>query len=225
MSKAIFITGTSTDIGKTYVSALLVKKLCDSGYDTGYFKAVVSGNEWKDGTLIPGDADFVKRIAGIGDSLTEMVPYVYQNAVSPHLASRLEGNPVKMNVIKEAYDHIYQKHDYIVMEGSGGILCPICYDEQEIWLEDIVKELQLDSLIIADAGLGTINSVVLTVEYMRQKQMHIKGIILNHYHPGNLMEEDNIRMIEHRTGIPIIACVQEGDKELIIEHEKLVQLF
>lgn len=225
MSKGIFITGTGTDIGKTYVTALIVRKLRESGIHAGYFKAAVSGNEWNNGNLIPGDAAFVDRIAGINGNLSEMVPYVYENAVSPHLASRIEGNPVKMDVIKSYYRNIQKKYDYITVEGSGGILCPICFDEEEIWLEDIIKELDLDSIIIADAGLGTINNIVLTVEYMRHHRMNVKGIILNHYHPGNIMEQDNIKMVEHRTKIPVLACVEDGDTELHIDIDFLTGLY
>lgn len=89
MNKGLFITGTGTDIGKTYVTALLVKKLHDSGYDTAYFKAAVSENRRDDiGRLIPGDAAYVKEISGISQPIDSMCPYVYEAAVSPHLASR-----------------------------------------------------------------------------------------------------------------------------------------
>ena len=102
MSKGIFITGTGTDIGKTYVTGLIVKKLRESGADAAYYKAAMSGNERRvDGSLIPGDALQVKTMSGIGQPLEEMCPYVYETAVSPHLASRLEGNPVQMDRVLE----------------------------------------------------------------------------------------------------------------------------
>ena len=86
MSKGIFITGTGTDIGKTYVTGLIVKKLRESGADAAYYKAAMSGNERRaDGSLIPGDALQVKTMSGIGQPLEEMCPYVYETAVSPHL--------------------------------------------------------------------------------------------------------------------------------------------
>ena len=136
-----------------------------------------------------------------------MCPYIYETAVSPHLASRIEGNPVVMEEVKRGFTEVCQKYDFVTMEGSGGILCPICFDEREIWLEDVIRELRLSSLIVADAGLGTINSVVLTVEYMRSRNLPVKGIIFNHFHPGDRMEEDNLRMCEHRTRLPVLACV------------------
>lgn len=226
MSSALFITGTGTDMGKTYISGLIVKKLAECGKNPGYYKAAMSGNERrKDGSLIPGDALFVQQCSGISQPLEEMCPYMYENAYSPHLASRLEGNPVKMDVVKQGFNVALEKYDYVTVEGSGGILCPICFDEEKIQLEDIVKELHLSSIIIADAGLGTINSVVLTAEYMKAKHMNVKGIIFNHYHNGNVMEEDNIFMCEYMTGLPTLAKVENGATELNIDVDVLTGLY
>ena len=97
MSRNLFLTGTGTDIGKTYIASLITKKLHDSGRSTAYYKAAMSGNPRReDGSLIPGDAAFVKEASGIPQPLEEMCPYVYELAYSPHLASRIEGNPVDL---------------------------------------------------------------------------------------------------------------------------------
>lgn len=226
MSRALFITGTGTDVGKTYVTGLIVKKLAECGKNPGYYKAAVSGNERReDGSLIPGDALFVQQSSGITQPLSEMCPYVYERAYSPHLASRIEGNPVVIDVVKQGFQSVCEKYDYVTVEGSGGILCPICFDEAKIQLEDIVKELNLSSVIVADAGLGTINSVVLTAEYMKSKNMTVKGIIFNHFHDGNIMEEDNIFMCGYMTGLPVLAKVKDGDTELDIDINALTALY
>lgn len=226
MSKGLFITGTGTDVGKTFVTGLIVKKLAENRENACYYKAAMSGNEKrKDGSLIPGDALIVKDISGIAQPLEEMCPYIYENAYSPHLASRVEGNPVKLEIVKKGYWDVCSKYDYVTMEGSGGILCPICFDEKKIWLEDIIKELGLSCLIIADAGLGTINSVVLTVEYMKSRDIPIKGIIFNHYHKGNVIEEDNIAMCEYRTGLKVLACVEENATDLDMNIDKLKSIY
>lgn len=226
MARGIFITGTGTDVGKTYVTGLIVKKLKESGVNAAYYKAAMSGNERsKDGNLIPGDALMVKNVSGITQPLDGMCPYVYETAVSPHLASRMEGNPVVMEVVKRGFEKVCEQYDFVTMEGSGGILCPVCFDEKEIWLEDVVRELGLSSLIVADAGLGTINSVVLTVEYMRSKNLPVKGILFNRFHPKDRMEEDNRRMCEYRTGLPVLACVEENSRELDLDPERLLSLY
>ncbi len=226
MGKGLFITGTGTDIGKTYVTGLIVKKLWKAGCDTAYYKAAMSGNvRRKDGSLLPGDAVFVKNLSGIPQTLEDMCPYVYETAVSPHLASRIEGNPVRMDVVKNGFHKLMAAHDYVVMEGSGGICCPVCFDDARIQLEDIIRELELPSLLIADAGLGTINNVVLTCEYMKHRSLPIKGIIFNHFHPGDVMEEDNLRICEYLTGVPVITCVKQDDKSLDMDTGKMIALF
>ncbi len=226
MAKKIFITGTGTDVGKTFVTGLLIKKLQENGMKAAYYKAAMSGNErTKEGALIPGDALYVKTVSGIAQPLAQMCPYIYETAVSPHLASRIEGNPVVLEEVVKGLEEVCLQYVYVTMEGSGGILCPICFDEQELWLEDVIRRLGLSSLIVADAGLGTINSVVLTVEYMRAKNLPVKGILFNHFHPGDRMEEDNLCMCEHRTKLPVIACVEDGSGELDMTIEQLTALY
>lgn len=222
MSNGIFITGTGTDIGKTFVTALLVKKLYGAGCNTAYFKAAVSGNDRdENGSLIPGDAAFVKKISSISQPLDTMCPYIYEKAVSPHLASRIEGEPVELETVKAWYEKLSSEYDYVICEGSGGIICPIRYDDKKIMLEDIIKTLGLPTIIVADAGLGTINSVVLTCEYMKAHGLEIRGIILNNFHKGDIMEEDNKFMCEKLTGIPVIACVGENDTDIDISTDVL----
>ncbi|MCR4944185.1 MAG: dethiobiotin synthase [Clostridium sp.] len=226
MSKNLFITGTGTDVGKTFISALIIKKLYENGFNAGYFKAAMSGNirDNKE-NLIPGDAKFVKEVSGISESLKDMCPYVYENAVSPHLASRIERQPIKMDIIKEKFNKVCEKYDYVTMEGSGGIICPISFDKEKIMLEDIIRELNLSCLIVADAGLGTINDVVLTIEYMKSKGINVKGIIFNHYHEGNVMEEDNLKMCEYLTNLKVIACVKDSDTKINIDADTLASLY
>lgn len=226
MAKGLFITGTGTDVGKTYVTGLIVKKLHDMNQKAAYYKAAMSGNE-RDGhgTLIPGDAMAVREASGIKQDPQTMCSYIYETAVSPHLASRLEGNPVELDQVIKGFDSLKKEYDYITMEGSGGILCPICFDERKIWLEDVIKGCELPCLMIADAGLGTINSVVLTYEYMKAKGIACKGIIFNNWHPGDVMEEDNLVMCEYMTGLKVLACVKPGDTELEIDGNLLASLY
>ena len=215
MAKAIFITATGTDIGKTYVSGLIAKHIKDKGLNIGYYKAALSGsNDIKD-----SDAWYVKQQADLPDSYDEMVSYTYKHAYSPHLAAQIEGNPPDIKIIKNAYKDISKKHDYMIVEGSGGIICPIRYDNnQKIFLEDIIKELNIPSLIIADAGLGTINSTVLTIEYMRSKNLKINGVILNRFEAENEMHNENKKMIEDMTGVKIIGVVIDSILKLYKEN-------
>lgn len=231
MSKGLFVLGTGTDIGKTYVTGLLLKYVREMGYDATYFKAALSGAiREENGSLIPGDAVEVLSMAGLEEDTDFLVPYIYETAVSPHLASQIEGNPVNLKTVKEAYENVSQKYDYIVMEGSGGIVCPIRYegkdDDSNIMLEDIIKCLGLDVILIADAGLGTINSIVTTVEYLKNRNIHVCGIIMNNY-KDELMENDNIKMVEDLCEVPVIAKVYQNDKNLRldVDTEELISYF
>ena len=226
MSKNIFVTGTGTEIGKTYVAGLLVKKLHEAGEKSAYYKAAMSGNDKDaDGNLIPGDAKFVKELAGIDQDLNEMCPYIYERAYSPHLAAQIEGNPVNLDYVVEKLRDLEKKYDYITLEGSGGILCPLRFDDEEVYLEDFVKKAKLSSIIVADAGLGTINNLVLTAFYMKEKGMKVKGIIFNNFIPGDVLQEDNIKMCQHMSGLKVLACVKKGDKDLDIDIDKLKEIY
>lgn len=226
MTKKIFIAGTGTEVGKTYVTGLILKKLQQSQIHAAYYKAAMSGNDrGTDGKLIPGDALFVKKVSGIEQPLEEMCPYVYEQAVSPHLASRLEGNSVQMKNVLDNFKTVCDNYEYVTMEGSGGILCPICDDEEKIWLPDIIKACQLGCLLVADAGLGTINEVGLTAFYMKAQGIPLKGIIFNHFQPDNIMHNDNLKMCEFLTETKVVACVKEGDRDLDISIERLQSLY
>ena len=217
MSKNIFITGTGTDIGKTYISAMLVKKLKDLGYKSGYYKAAVSGNERENNILIAQDAKFVKEFANLVQEPNSMVSYIYEEAISPHLAAIRENKPVDMNVIKKDFQKISSQSDFVTVEGSGGILCPIRYDKKQIWLEDIIKELNLSAIVVSNAKLGSINAAGLTVSYLRTKNIKIKGIILNNFNKEDFMEQDNKKMIEELTKCKILATVSQNATVLDIE--------
>ncbi|MDY6085066.1 MAG: dethiobiotin synthase [Dialister sp.] len=219
--KGLFITGTDTDIGKTYVTALLVKTLRKAGYDVGYYKAAISGAP----SVSASDAGFVNAFADIGEPEDMLLSYLYQHAVSPHLAARMEGHPLEKEVILRAWDRVTEAYPFVAMEGSGGIVCPIRHDDKAAYyLEDVIHWLSLPVLIVAEAGLGTINHVVTTREYCRSRNIPVQGILLNHW-TGGTMEEDNVKMIEEITGVPVLGRVKEGDTLLDADVERLISLF
>lgn len=221
MGKGLFITGTDTDVGKTYVTALLVKTLRKAGFDVGYYKAAISGAP----TVAESDAGFVNRFAGINEPEDMILSYLYQNAVSPHLAARIEGNPVEKEVILKAWERVTKAYPYVTMEGSGGIMCPIRHDEKAVYyLEDIIQWLHLPVLVVANAGLGTINHVATTCEYIKNRHIPVKGILLNHW-KGGIMEEDNVKMIEEITGVKVLAKIRDGDSLLDIDAEEIISLY
>ena len=112
------------------------------------------------------------------------------------------------------------------MEGSGGILCPLHHDETASFsLADFVKSQHLSCLLVADAGLGTLNHVGLTAAYLKNQNIPLQGIILNRFQAGNLLHEDNKVMCEVMSGVPVIACIPQGAADLPISIETLLSLY
>ena len=225
MGKALFVTGTGTDIGKTYVTGLIVKCLRDAGRSAGYYKAALSGAEVAaDGTLLPGDALHVARVAGL-DAADVTVSYVYRDAVSPHLAAQIEHRPMDFAKVAEDYRRAKERTDYLTVEGSGGIICPLRWDDDEhVVLDDLAVRLGLAALVVADAGLGTINAAVLTAEHLHARGIPLRGFIFNNWQ-GGLMQEDNVRMVEEITGAHVLARVPHGATELPMGADTLAALY
>ena len=226
MSKNIFVTATGTDVGKTFVSALIVKKMRELNLNCGYYKPVLSGAEIINGNLFAGDCEYVKKIAGLDGKAIDFSSYIFKPALSPHLASQIENNPIKLDKIKSDFMEKSKHNAYTVVEGAGGIVCPMDLSKEEPFLiKDIIKGLGLDVIVISSAELGSINSAVLTVEYAKQHNIDVRGIILNHYNENDNMQADNKLQIERLTGVPVIACVKTNDKDLLIDEKTLVSLF
>lgn len=217
MSKKIFITATGTDIGKTYISALIVKKMRESGLNCGYFKPVLSGVRELAGHLVDSDANYVVQMAEIPATADECVSYWWKEAVSPHLAAKRAGQKIDISKIKYDFAQISKKYDYLLIEGAGGITCPLIIEKDEKYLlKDLIWELGLSTIIVADAGLGTINSTLLTVEYARANGIEVEGIILNNYDSNNFMHWDNLEQVEALTGVNVVATVSKGANEIVL---------
>ncbi|KEI07501.1 dethiobiotin synthase [Clostridium botulinum] len=224
MNKGIFVVGTDTDIGKTFVTGGLLYLLRKNGVNASYFKAALSGAVEKNGKIIPGDTEFVCCLSGLKEEYAFLTPYVFKTAVSPHLASKIEKVPIDLEIIKKSYCKVKEKYNFIVAEGSGGIICPIIdKEENTVLLENIIKLLNLDTLLVASAGLGSINHTVLTIKYMESKGLNIKGIIINGYDEKNICHIDNVKMIKKLTKRNIVALIPKVEESE--NHEKIKEVF
>ena len=195
MAKKIFITATGTDVGKTYISALIVKKMREAGYNCGYYKPVLSGVYELGGHLVDSDPNYVVDVAQIPTTADECVSYWWKEAVSPHLAAKRANQKIDIDKIT----------------------CPLKVEKDEKYLlKDLIWELGLSTLIIADAGLGTINSTLLTVEYARANGIEVEGIILNNYDSNNFMHWDNLEQVENLTGVNVVATVAKNSNDIML---------
>lgn len=219
--KGLYILGTGTDVGKTYITALWLKRLREAGHDVAYYKAAVSGAP----SITESDAGYVKEVAGLSQADDTLLSYVFDEAVSPHLAARHEGKVIDRTVVNKNFCHVARAHAYTTVEGSGGIICPLHVTDTELYmLEDVVKDLNLPTIVVATAVLGTINSTVLTIHYLQSKGIPVKGIIVNHY-TGTPMEEDNCVMIERLTGIPVLDRVGPGQTSLHMDVDTMLSCY
>ena len=130
-----------------------------------------------------------------------------------------------MDKVKADFAAASAKYDYVTMEGSGGIICPIRWDEQHILLEDVIKAVDLGTLVISNATLGSINACVLTIAYLQQKGIPVRGIILNNYDANDFMQIDNKKMMEAITGVPVLAEVKPNATDLDIDVEVLKKIY
>ena len=198
MNKTLFVTGTGTDVGKTYVSALILKKLVALGESAGYYKAAMSGDKTDDlGNPVAEDAEYAKRISGIEQSVE----------------AKSAGEQIDEETIMSGYEAVLSRYKYVVAEGSGGIVCPLRYDSQKLFLSDVILKMNAPCVIVANSGLGAINAVALTAQYMRSLGIKIKGVIFNNYADDEICR-DNAYMCEQITGLKILAKVRRGDTEI-----------
>ena len=225
MSKGLFVTGTGTDIGKTYVTGLIVKKFRSGGINAGYYKPALSGAEFVDGELVPGDCKHVADTAGLQITPQKLASYIFKTEVSPHLAAQIEGRPIEPNVIFNDFEKFICRYEYITVEGCGGIICPLRLDGIVIMQTDIIRLLNLDVIIVAESGLGSINGTALIVHYAESQGIAVRGIILNNYDANNFLHRDNKNSIELITKISVVACVSAGAASLDMDTPDLCRLY
>ena len=222
-NNGIFVCGTGTDAGKTYISALLLKRLKADGVHAAYYKAAMSGALSTAGGAPITDSSYTAAVAGLDPSSCR-VSFRYTAAVSPHLAAKLEGSPPPhLDRILQDYQEIAARHDFVVAEGSGGIVCPLrCDADGLLLLEDVIQALQLETVLVSPCSLGSINAAVLTVAYMRHKHIPLRGIIINRY-TGGALQDDNIHMIEKLCETPVLSVVHENAQIINIDNLDCVQ--
>ncbi len=210
--KSLFVTGTGTDVGKTRVCAAIARYFTKKKLSFAYYKAAASGTL----KIEESDPGRVKRAASLPQPDASLVSYLYEHPLSPHLAARVEGgNFPDPDVIEKDWRSLGREYEYVLTEGAGGIVCPLVHEKgRTLFYLDMLRRFGIGALIVADAGLGTINHTVLTYEYLKARGIPVKGVILNRWNGEDLMHRDNELMVREMTGLPIIAHVREGSADL-----------
>lgn len=219
--RKLFVVGTGTDVGKTYVSALIVKKMTSAGARIGYFKAATSGYGYDaSGRAISGEALFVKEFSGLTQEVETACPFNYARAVSPHLAARLESKPYDQGVVDRAFEAVCSQFDYVVIEGSGGLFCPLRMEgEDRILILDLIERWKAPCLVVSDSGLGSINDATLTLLTLATYGAPTVGVAFNRYDAGDVMRVDNVEVVKTLTSAPVVARIPEGARTLDLDVE------
>ncbi|GAC90349.1 dethiobiotin synthetase [Anoxybacillus flavithermus NBRC 109594] len=200
--KGFFITGTDTDVGKTFVTACMLRTLVDKRIRATAYKPVQSGAQWREGKWIAPDVDVYRKVIDVTDE--DGCTYLLQTPCSPHLAAKIDGVTIEPDHIVAHVHKLQQTYDFVLVEGAGGIAVPLV--DESFLIAHLAQLLHLPLIIVARASVGTINHTVLTVEYAKAFGLQIAGIIMNGFStPKNEIEQENIRMIEAMTHVPVIG--------------------
>ena len=205
MANGIFITGTDTEVGKTFITGGLARMWLKMGKRVGVMKPIESGCVRSDGVLQPLDALFLKEMSASTDDLDLIVPYRLEHPLAPSIAAELESIEIDLENIKSIYRQLELKYDIILVEGAGGVLSPLYKTFTNV---DLIKLLDIPVIVVARNTLGTINHTLLAVECARSNGLTILGIIINNLSPNDdLSTNDNPRVIKKLSGLPLLGVV------------------
>ncbi|MBR3622389.1 MAG: dethiobiotin synthase [Selenomonadaceae bacterium] len=207
MAKMLFISGTGTDVGKTYFSGLLLKGMLEKGLNAGYYKPIVSGGL--------GDVESVLKVSGLKREPEELNTYCFPEPVSPELAARKRGLEFDFEKIKNKAENLAKEFDYLIIEGAGGLGCPLKVNSDEVLTyADFAKNLSLPTLLVAPAGLGCLSDC-LAYKYMAEHHgINLLGFVLSRYNENDDIDRDNAEQLPLLTKLPILAKVLPNAKNV-----------
>ncbi len=208
MRKGIFITATDTEVGKTFVGGAIALVLKKYGIDIGVMKPIQTGGN---------DEKFLMECAGAKDTRNLVNPFCGKRPVAPILEFKGK-NKVSLETIEEAYKKLCDRHEFMIVEGAGGVLAPI---GKNLFIKDIIKKLGLDVVLVTRPDLGTINHTLLSLEYLRTNGIEVAGVVINYSKPikPGISEKANPGLIKKLGGIEILGMIpylENPDKQSIL---------
>jgi dethiobiotin synthetase len=193
MFKGIFVTGTDTGVGKTYIAAAIASALREYGIVPGVMKPISSGDR--------SDAKSLIKAAGVDDTLETVNPIFLKYPLAPMVAARLAGKKLDLGKIWKGYAALKKKYRFLIVEGAGGIMVPVTENSSML---EIIKKLSLPVVVVGKPSLGTINHTLLTVDKLRREKVKLAGIILSGRKNSTLAEKTNPEILRELTGLPVL---------------------
>ncbi|MHB8901868.1 MAG: dethiobiotin synthase [Thermoguttaceae bacterium] len=209
LCRGLFVTGTDTDVGKTYVTALIARSLRAAGHRVGVYKPAASGCRLQEGRLVADDALALWEAAGRPASLEQVCPQRFAAPLAPHLAARAEGKELDPQELRRGLEPWLHESDIVLVEGAGGLMCPMGDDE---YVADLAADFGFPLVVVAANRLGTINHTLQTLITAAAfgEGLDVAGIVLNH--PAAPLDDaslaTNRREIADRAGAPVLAEVR-----------------
>jgi dethiobiotin synthetase len=205
MVQGLFVTGTDTGVGKTVVSAALVRRLVQMGYSVGVMKPVETG--MLADSLEGSDAGRLMAAANLQDRLDLVCPYRFQAPLAPLAAARLEGRDIDLEQILRHYERLAAEHTVVVVEGAGGLLVPVGGD----WsMRDLIGRLRLPVVLVGRTGLGGINHALLTLECLDREGIEMFALVVNETTPATTSVEkeqaaSTVALLREQAGVPVLG--------------------
>jgi dethiobiotin synthetase len=198
----LFITGTDTNAGKTFVTALLTRALRGRGFETIALKPLCSGER--------SDVEILQAASDHCLSLDETNPIWLREPAAPLVAARLENRTLSLDALQNWFHALSEKHPSVLVEGAGGWLVPITPTET---IADFAARLALPVVLVVANRLGCINHTLLTLESIRARGLQCPGIILNTFsNSDDIATRTNRDILEQNT--PILLEVHPGQSEI-----------
>lgn len=213
-TRGLFITATDTGVGKTYVAALAALECVRSGRSVGVYKPACSGVQRdQSGALVWEDVAALEAATEYRFESNCVCPQRFEAPLAPPIAARAEGKQVDAKLLRSGAQWWAGRVELLLVEGVGGILCPLT-DEETI--ADLARDLGYPVLIVGRLGLGTINHTLLTVEAARSRGLDIAGIILNEaVGVHDLAAESNESEIARRSSVPVLGVIRHGTTAIL----------
>ncbi|MFE9630825.1 dethiobiotin synthase [Streptomyces sp. NPDC006463] len=208
----VIVSGTGTEIGKTVVTAAIAAAAVAAGRSVAVLKPAQTGV----GTAEPGDAAEVVRLAGPSVTAVELARY--PEPLAPDTAARRAGLPtVSPAAVAEAANRLALSHDLVLVEGAGGLL--VRFDEEGHTLADAAGLLGAPTLLVAPAGLGTLNSTTLSAEALRARGLTALGVVVGSWPADpDLASRCNLADLPKSSGLPLLGAVPAGSGTLPPPH-------